>query len=86
MADEKSTKPATKTVDKRAQFVTLAEARVQSILDRIAVLTKLARPRDYTYSEADVAAIEAALNGAVAESMQEFRKPGTKKVKGFSIS
>lgn len=59
----------------RAKFVELVEPRTSAVLDRLDVLGKLARPRDYAFTAADVDAIEAAIINKVGEVMGNFRNP-----------
>lgn len=72
--------------DKREKFVKLAEPRTAAVLDRLDTLGKLARPRDYTFTAADVDAIETAITDRLASVLTAFREPDKAKGHaGFSL-
>jgi hypothetical protein len=68
--------PGAGAVQRRKDFIRLANKRVPMAIDAITAIANLANPKNYKWAPADVNAIEAALDQAVRNMVVRFKNPG----------
>lgn len=66
----------------RENFVRVGGNRMAKAVEAIANVGKVAKPKTYDFSEADIAKIETALNASTAATVAAFRNASTKTGKG----
>lgn len=87
MNDKTQAKPAEAAPkkDKAEAFKALASARMNKALAAISVIGNLSNKGNYTYTEDQVAKIEAALTAEVAAVVAKFKNPTAAPVAGFTL-
>lgn len=72
--------------NKRANFVRLAEARVNKAIKSIQVVANLSNRNNYEYSDEDVKAITAVLQNELNDLKTRFKNEGSNAVSEFRLN
>lgn len=71
--------------DKRAQFVKLAEARTNKIINMIRLLGNCSNTSNYEYTEADVNQIFTAIENELKDCKRKFQSNSGEKAPQFKL-
>ena len=71
--------------DKRGQFVKLAEARTNKIINMIRLLGNCSNTSNYAYTESDVNQIFSAIENELKECKKKFQSTTTEKSSQFKL-
>ena len=70
---------------KAENFVRLAEARTNKIIDMVLLLGNLSNKTNYSYTDEQVKAIFESIQQALDETKQKFLEEPTQKIKKFRL-
>lgn len=73
LADAKTVRDNAVKAEARERFVSIGDARVKNAVKVIGNIGKMNQPRNYNYSESDVAVIEKLLSDAVKATVSSLR-------------
>ena len=71
--------------DRRAQFVRIAEARTNKIINMIRLLGNCSNTSNYEYSDADVNQIFSAIENELKECKRKFQNTSCEKAPQFKL-